>query len=36
MAGKREIKTELKLTGENQFKKGMSDAASAIKTLNSE
>lgn len=36
MAGKREIKTELKLTGENQFKKGMSDAASAIKVLNSE
>ena len=36
MAGKREIKTTLKLDGEQQFKKAMSDAASAIKELNSE
>lgn len=36
MAGKRDIKTTLKLEGEQQFKKGMSDAASAIKVLNSE
>lgn len=36
MAGKREIKTQLKLEGEQQFKKGMADAASAIKELNSE
>lgn len=36
MAGKRDIKTTLKLEGEQQFKKGMSDAASAIRELNSE
>lgn len=36
MAGKRDIKTSLKLEGEAQFKKGMTDAASAIKVLNSE
>ena len=36
MAGKREIKTTLALDGEQKFKKGMSDAASAIKELNSE
>lgn len=36
MAGKREIKTTLALDGEQKFKKAMSDAASAIKELNSE
>lgn len=36
MAGKREIKTTLALDGEQKFKKGMSDAASAIRELNSE
>lgn len=33
---KREIKTELVLQGENQFKKAMTDAANSIKVLNSE
>ena len=36
MAGKRDIKTSLKLDGEDKFRKGMSDAADAIKVLNSE
>lgn len=32
----RDIKTRFKLEGENEFKKAMSDAASAVKVLNSE
>ena len=32
----REIKTRFKLEGENEFKRAMSDAASAVKVLNSE
>lgn len=32
----REIKTRLKLEGESEFRKGMRDAASAVKVLNSE
>lgn len=36
MAAKREIKTTLKLEGEQEYRRQMSDAANAIKTLNSE
>lgn len=36
MAAKREIKTTLKLEGEQEYRRQMSDAAGAIKTLNSE
>lgn len=36
MAAKREIKTTLKLEGEQEYRRQMTDAAGAIKTLNSE
>jgi len=36
MAAKREIKTTLKLEGEQEYRRQMTDAANAIKTLNSE
>ena len=32
----RDIKTRFKLEGEQEFKRAMSDAASAVKVLNSE
>ena len=36
MAGKREIKTTLKLEGEQQFKRAMSDATTSLRELDSE